>query len=168
MGRIFNSAASASSTTITFPSSSCRGTRKAHRDNLTILAETTEALCDNVAMRQQSGEHAAQLQLAQNSAVAAVERLRLRQQQISLDTRLLLQEMIDGIEKAYAWLDTAPNQEAAISTTMEAAVHNVLEMLGAGNEQDAADFQRVLDVLRIPRHWRTTSVARPPGPAADS
>lgn len=118
------------------------------RDNLTILAETTEALCDNVAMRQQSGEHAAQLQLAQNSAVAAVERLRLRQQQISLDTRLLLQEMIDGIEKAYAWLDTAPNQEAAINTTMEAAVHKVLEMLGAGNEQDAADFQQVLDVLR--------------------
>lgn len=121
------------------------------RDNLTILAETTEALCDNVAMRQKSGKHAEQLRLAQNSAVAAVERLRLRQQQISFDTHQLLQEMIDGIEKAYAWLETAPNQEAAISTTMDAAVNKVLEMLSTGNQQDAADFQQVLDALQNPQ-----------------
>lgn len=120
------------------------------RDNLTILAETAEGLCDNVAMRQKSGAHAEQLQLALGGAVASIESLRLRQQQLLLDSRLLLQEMIDGIEKAYAWLDTAPNQEQAISSTMEAAVHKVLDMLTAGNQKDAADFQSVLDALRGP------------------
>lgn len=120
------------------------------RDNLTILAETTEALCDNVEMRLRSGARAEQLQLALGDAVASIERLRQRQRQTSLDTSLLLQEMIGEIEKAYAWLDTAPNQEKAISTTMEAAVNKVLEMLDAGNRLDAADFQKVLDALRGP------------------
>jgi hypothetical protein len=118
------------------------------RDNLTILAETAEGLCDNVRMRQESIERARQLQLALNGAAGSIDQMRQRQQRTLVDTRLLLQDMIDTIERAYGWLDTAPDQEREISATMDGAVQRVLTLLYESSERHEADCSHILAALR--------------------
>lgn len=118
------------------------------RDNVAILAETTEALCDNVDMRLTSMQRAEQMQLALAGAVAAVEALRGRQAAMLADTRVLLQELTDGVEKSYAWLDTSQAQEKAISETMHRSMQRILAVLAVGGDDVDGRLGRVVETLR--------------------
>ncbi len=96
------------------------------RDNITILAETADGLCENVQMRHQASAHAEQLQLALMRANQAVTGLQETMNHTLLDTRLLLQDLADNVQKAYAWLGTSTDQEAAISNMMEESIQRIL------------------------------------------
>lgn len=117
------------------------------KDDLTILAEATEALCDNVDMRQESMQRAEQLQLALAGAVGAVEALRGKHTTMLLDTRVLLQDLTDKVERSFSWLGVSADQERTLSDTMGSGVEKIIEHLGTSGQFDA-DFDQVIAALR--------------------
>ena len=121
------------------------------RDNAAILAETTEALCENVSMRIQSMARAEQLQIAVIAAGAAVEKVRSNHHQLMLDTRILLQELIDKVESTYSWLSTSRAQEASISGNMNDSVQKILTLLSTENHVDE-EIEKVQEALNIDNH----------------
>lgn len=117
------------------------------RDNVAILAETAEALCDNVDMRLESMHRAEQLQIALGGAVQAVESLRGRYLSMLTETGLLMQKLMDEVEETYGVLDTNQEQEEAISATMDRSVQRILSLLASQGDFDQ-QFSQVLDALR--------------------
>jgi DNA-binding response OmpR family regulator len=117
------------------------------RDNIAILAETAEGLCENVAMRMESMARAEQLQIALISASSAVEKLHNNHKHLLLDTRILLQEMQDNVESTYSSLNTSSRQEATISGNMEKSINKILALLSSGNEFDN-DIAMAINALR--------------------
>jgi len=117
------------------------------RDNIAILAETTEALCDNVDMRLESMRRAEQLQVALGGAVQVVETLRSGYLSMLTETALLMQKLVDEVEESFGVLDTNQEQEMAISATLHHSADRVLALLEeqGGFEQQ---FERVLEALR--------------------
>jgi CheY-like chemotaxis protein len=71
------------------------------RDHITVLAETTEALCENVTLRIQSMARTAQMQAALLDVSSALEGLGSNNHQTMLDTRILLQELVDKVESNF-------------------------------------------------------------------
>lgn len=131
------------------------------RDNLAILAETTEAFCESVEMRQESMAQSETMQVAQFSAANAVEQIREKQFAMMLDVRLLLQELTDNVEKAYSWLGITNQQEKAISDTMNQSVQKILLALENSREINA-QFVQVLEALRGEDHSGEVDIYFPP------
>lgn len=117
------------------------------RDNLAILAETAESLTENVEMRQESMARAEQLQIALIGASSAVQSLQQQHRQMLADTRILLEDLVDNIEKSFSWLGATTDQEVAINSTMNQSVEQILELL-ATRGQFESEFSTVLDSLR--------------------
>ncbi|WP_079435171.1 PleD family two-component system response regulator [Zoogloea sp. LCSB751] len=120
------------------------------RDSLVILAESAEALSVNVDIRQEGQKRAEQLQIALSEAEVALTGLGEQNKAAMRDTRLLLQEMVDSIEKTYGWLNTSQTQEATINATMEQAIQRILERLASGGDFDT-QFAQVLQALNAGR-----------------
>ncbi len=99
------------------------------RDNVAILAETAEALAENVDLRRESARQAERLQVALGSAEFALKSLGEKQRSMMGDVRVLLQQLVDDIEKSYTWLNTSTEQEASISHMMESSVNQILDSL---------------------------------------
>lgn len=118
------------------------------RDNLTMLAEMTDTLCDNVAMRQTSHERAEQFQVALTTNYYAIEDLREMNRTLQADTRILLQELVDNTEKTFTWLGTSAEQEKQLTTSMYASVQKILDLLEAARSKGEGKFESVLDSLR--------------------
>jgi CheY-like chemotaxis protein len=119
------------------------------RDNLVVLAEAAESLTENVEMRQESMARAEQLQIALMGASNSVQSLQRQHRQMLADTRILLQDLVDNIEKTFSWLGATTDQEVAINTTMYQSVEQILELL-ATRGQFEAEFSTVLGSLRGP------------------
>jgi DNA-binding response OmpR family regulator len=121
------------------------------RDNIAILAETTEALCENVDMRIESRERAEQLQVALGGAVASVESLRKQYAMTLNDTGVLLQQIVDDVERMFSWLDANQEQERSISQIVQRSTRRIVEMLAERGDFDK-QFDQVLDALRGGSH----------------
>jgi ClpP class serine protease len=117
------------------------------RDNIAILAETAEALCETVDMRIESMSRAEQLQIALAGAVNAVEALRKGYVDTLVMTDRQLHELVDEVEKTYSWLETSQAQEQAISSTMQVSVRRILALLAEHGDVDKL-FEKVLETLR--------------------
>lgn len=117
------------------------------RDNLCVLAEASEVLSENVDMRKESMARAEQLQVALIGAVSAVESLQNDHRLMLGDTRMLLQALIDNIERAFSWLGTTIEQEKAINATMHESVQTILDLLMTRGHFEN-QFNAVLDALR--------------------
>lgn len=117
------------------------------RDNVAILAETVEALCDIVDMRIESMRRAEQLQMALAGAVRAMETLRHRYADTHFQTEERLHRLVDDVEKAYSWLETSQTQEQAISGVMQAHIRDILARMNEHGDVDA-QFDKVLETLR--------------------
>lgn len=96
------------------------------RDNIAILAETADALCENVQVRMNATAHAEQLQFAMMQANAAAIALRDNTKLMLMDTRLLLQELDDNLQQAHSWLGTTSDQERAISEMTNTSIQRIL------------------------------------------
>ncbi|MBS0346667.1 MAG: response regulator [Proteobacteria bacterium] len=120
------------------------------RDSLAILAESAEVMTVNVDLRLEGQQRAEQIQVALSEAELAVNVLGDQTRVTLCDTRLLLQEMIEGIEKTYAWLDISHSQEAEISATMDESVQRILQRLATGGGFDA-QLSQVLAALNAGR-----------------
>jgi CheY-like chemotaxis protein len=120
------------------------------RDSLVILAESAEALSVNVDIRQEGQKRAEQLQIALSEAEVALTTLGEQNKSTMCDTRLLLQEMVDSIEKTYSWLNTSQTQEATINATMEQAIQRILARMASGGDFDS-QFAQVMQALNAGR-----------------
>jgi UDP-N-acetylglucosamine:LPS N-acetylglucosamine transferase len=118
------------------------------RDNITMLAEMTDSLCDNVLMRQTSHSLAEQFQIAMSTGYSTLETLRELNQRAQVDTRILLQELVDNIEKTFTWLGTSRNQEKMISETMFVSVDKILVLLETAGSQGDEKLNEALSCLR--------------------
>lgn len=117
------------------------------RDHITMLAEMTDTMCGNVAMHQLSNARAEQLQVAMAAAFHNVDLLRAVSRSMQIDARLLLQEMVDTIEKSYSWLGTSREQEREISQAMYISVDKILNMLEKVSSQSNEKFDKILTAL---------------------
>lgn len=120
------------------------------RDSLVILAETAEALAVNVDMRLEARQRAEQLQVAMTTAEQALLVLGEKNRVMQMDCRLLLQELADGIERSYSWLNTSQTQESSISHAMDNAIQRVLERMSRSADFEA-QFEQVLTALNMGR-----------------
>jgi len=118
------------------------------RDNVALLVEMTDAMCDNVEMRQTSMSRAEQLQVALTTSIMSIESLDGKRQDAQIGQRLLLQELVDNIEKTYSWLGTTRDQEKCISETMYASIEKALSLLETTGDQYDEGFNKILASLR--------------------
>lgn len=121
------------------------------RDNIAILAETAEALCENVDMRIESRLRAEQLQVALGGAQASIESLRKQYQATLTDVGILSEQIVDDIEKTFSWLGASQGQENVISETVSRSTRRIVELLAARGDFDR-QFEEVLDALRGGSH----------------
>lgn len=127
------------------------------RDSLAILAETAEALVLNVDIRKEAQKKAEHMQIALSSAEGVLNELAEKQKLMLLDTRLLLQELVDDIEKTYSWLNTSQTQEATISSTMANAIHRILKRLNTDSDFES-QFSQVMKALHAGRAPNTVEL----------
>ncbi len=117
------------------------------RDNIAVLAESTEALCDNVDMRIESMNRAEQLQVALGTGVTAMEDLRVQFMTTLADVSQNLHELVDEVEKTYSWLSIGAESEQQISKTLNGRVQLIMtRLIEGGNFEDK--FACVFDALR--------------------
>ena len=117
------------------------------RDNIVVLAETGEGLIDNVEMRIESMQRAEQLQLALGGASDALESMRREYYGLLGDTRLNLQELIDAVERSFAWMGMNERNEREFIRTIHQSLDPVLSKLAEGGNFER-HFGHVLDALR--------------------
>ncbi|WP_227817609.1 response regulator [Nitrogeniibacter aestuarii] len=117
------------------------------RDNMAILAEITEALCENVDMRRESVQRTEQLQVAWGGTVAAVESLRTNYLKMLGDTRILLHELVSKVERGFHWLGASEPREIEISNELNDSIQAILGLLAEGGDFDQR-FEQVLDALK--------------------
>lgn len=117
------------------------------RDNLATLAETADALCENVQMRRDAADHAEKLQLALMQANAATQSLSAEMRQTLLDTRLLLHELEDNINRAHSWLGTTADQERAISSMMDESIRQILATISKSTIDE--QMTRLLQSMQV-------------------
>lgn len=117
------------------------------RDNMAILAEITEALCENVDMRRESVQRTEQLQVAWGGTVAAVESLRSNYLKMLGDTRILLHELVSKVERGFHWLGASESREVELSNQLNESIQDILGLLAEGGDFDQR-FEQVIDSLR--------------------
>jgi len=117
------------------------------RDNMAILAEITEALCENVDMRRESAQRTEQLQVAWGGTVVAVESLRGNYLKMLGDTRVLLHELVSKVERGFHWLGASEPREVELSEQLNQSIQSILGLLAEGGDFDQR-FEQVLDSLR--------------------
>ena len=123
------------------------------RDNIAILAETADALCENVQMRQNASAHAERLQLAMMQANTGAIALRDSTKQMLLDVRLLLQELEDNVHRAHSWLGTTSDQEQAISAMMDDSIQHILKTISCVNiDEQMAAILNAMSVGNLDTH----------------
>lgn len=117
------------------------------RDNMSVLAETAEAFCENVDMRKVSMERAESMQIALFEASKTIEGIRDKHTQMLIAVRLLLHGLTDKIEDSYSWLGTSGDQETAISAAMNESVQLILDAMAVGNQMND-QFATVVNILK--------------------
>lgn len=117
------------------------------RDNIAILAEAAEALCDNVDMRLESMARAEQLQLALGSATTGIRSVRRKYLATVADVRMILSQLEDKVVQRFTWLGISHEQEADIGGEIDRSVRSALELLSEGSDFDQ-ELDHVFDALR--------------------
>lgn len=116
------------------------------RDNIAILAEGAEAMAETIKLRQDAAQRAAALQAASSETANAIAILRDLYRKQQSDTRMSLQQMIDGIESAYVYLGLSDQQEHQVSDKLRESVEDVLRLFDVGIEFDRR-LTMILDAL---------------------
>ena len=117
------------------------------RDNVAILAETAEALCENVDMRRESMARAEQLQIALGQATRAIEDLQSDHMAAMGDVGLLLQQLEDKVGVSLGWLGATVPQEERVKAGIDAIINEILLLLAASGDFNL-QFDNVLNALR--------------------
>lgn len=115
-------------------------------DNLAILVEAAEAIAETISMRKESMDRAEHIQIAAAEIHAAIEALRAAYQAQLGETRVLLETMVDGVEKTYYSLGLSESQEELISNAVRLRAAEILKLFERSAEFDR-QFAAVLAAL---------------------
>ena len=119
------------------------------QDNLNLLAEGANGIVETIAMRRESAGRAEAMQVAGGEAHTAIESLREGYRTQQIDTRILLQNLVEGVEKAYYSLGLTDAQEDRISGILRQHAEQILTLFEQGVEFDRR-FACVLQSLAPP------------------
>lgn len=111
------------------------------------LVESTEAVVEVIAMRRESAARAETLMVASAKSYFTIQELREAQLQQQRDTRQLLQQLIDEVERSYVSLWLTEKQEIEISTLIRTGADKILQLFNRWAEIDEK-FQAVLTSLK--------------------
>jgi len=100
-------------------------------------------------MRRESAGRAEAMQVAGSEAHTAIESLREGYRTQQVDTRILLQNLVEGVEKAYYSLGLTDAQEDRISGILRQHAEQILTLFEQGVEFDRR-FACVLQSLAPP------------------
>lgn len=114
---------------------------------LEVLVESAQAMAETIDMRQESAARAEALMVGSLESYCTLTDLRLGYSQQQIDTRLLLHEMIDEVEKSYVHLGLTDRQEAAVSETIRHSAEKILKLFELGVNIDR-QFAAVLDSMK--------------------
>lgn len=117
------------------------------RDNIATLAETAQAMTEAIDNRCSAALRAEQMQLALSRAEQSLDRLKESQTQTLADVQILQHELIESVEKSYAWLGTSQAQEEEITRQMQGYVRRTLERLN-NNTSFEQSLEDVIQALR--------------------
>ena len=106
------------------------------RDNLCILAETTEVISETINMRKDSAEKAEQLQAAGMNATMSIEEVRQLYLSQLNESGFLLQKLVDEVEESYIFLGLTDRQEKMLTQLMQKNVQPVLDLFGRSVEME--------------------------------
>lgn len=120
------------------------------RDNVSLLAESAEAVAETIAIRKKAGEHADVLSSATAQSYHAVGNLRETYRKQQMDTRLLLQKLADDVEKSFIYLGLTETQEQTLTSTIRAGSEQILNRFDMSEEFDK-QFAALLDALQPSR-----------------
>ena len=118
------------------------------RDNTVILAESAQGLYEIVSMRIESMKRAEQMQIAVIAAGTAVEKVSTNHKRLLLDTRILLQQLVDKVESTYSRLNISRSDESEISVNMNESVDEILSLLSTENNFDD-EIAKVHEALSV-------------------
>ena len=118
------------------------------RDKIIMLVEMSQSMCDNMEIRQTSALRSESVQVALQTAYQESQTLNEMRHQVHGDLRILMQELMDNIEKTYSWLGIGQTQEAKISNTMYESVEKVFNLLETSGDRYDSGFEKVLLALR--------------------
>jgi CheY-like chemotaxis protein len=116
-------------------------------DNIVMLVELTETLCENAEMRLKSISQTEQMQVALQTAYNETETVNRLRHNSQADLRLLLQDLVDSVESTYTWLGTSNSQEESISKAMYDSIDKILNVLEETGQQYDNGFQTILSLL---------------------
>lgn len=117
------------------------------RDNVTILAETAEAIAETISMRKESAARAEALQSAVSETADTVESVRQLYAKQQAETRESLAAMIDNVEQSYFNLGLTERQEGRVSDILREGTEHTLTLFEIGIELDRR-LAHILDALR--------------------
>ena len=120
------------------------------RDNVAILAESAEAIAETIGIRKSAAAQAEALQTASRDSYHAIAELRELYRTQQAQTRVLMQELIEGVEKTYVFLGLTDRQEDTLSQTVRHSAEAVLRLFDLALEFDKR-FDRILASLSAPK-----------------
>ncbi len=124
---------------------------------LSALVESSGALAETIEMRRESAARAETLMVAANESYCTLEDIRDGYRKQQVDTRLLLQALVDEIEKSYVHLDLTGSQEVTVSSTIRQSAESILSLFDLGVNFDR-QFASVLESMKpnksgVPDVW---------------
>ncbi len=96
--------------------------------DLNVLAESAEAIAENLELRRDSTLNAEAIMLASAKHFQAMEELQSAYRKQQANTRVLLQQLIDEVERTYVHLGLTDRQEDVVSTTLRNNAEIILEL----------------------------------------
>ncbi len=116
------------------------------RDNIAILAESADGFLKTITLRKQVHARAEKLKLANHIARQSIDTLRQKYQQQQINTRMLLQKLIEETENTFIHLGLTDNQEHILSSTMERNSEKILNLFNVGVELEE-QFNTIVKAL---------------------
>jgi len=112
------------------------------RDNSAILAEIAEAVCENVSIRIKSTQREEQMKIAHLAASATLNQNRIQHKNLLVDSRILLQELLDNVELAFSRLNLIQSHESTLRNIMNESIEKLFELQSTGDHTSDERFHK--------------------------
>ncbi|NWG86023.1 MAG: response regulator [Hydrogenophilaceae bacterium] len=117
------------------------------RDNAAYIAEGVEASANAIMLREAVMHHVDQQKRAAQQTVSAIENLREQYRKQQSDTRYILHNLTENMNKLYVYLGLTEGQEKAVADTVHASVEEALQLFERGLDFEG-QFSSVLEGLK--------------------
>jgi CheY-like chemotaxis protein len=117
------------------------------RDNAAYIAEGVEASASAIMLREDVLRHVEQQKRAAQQTMAAIEGLREQYRKQQTETRYILHNLTENMDKLYVYLGLTESQEKAVGDTVSTSIEQALKLFEQGLDFDG-QFTAVLEGLK--------------------